>query len=215
MLTQRNRPIVYAVAAIAGIWLLAVAGYQLALSFKMTVDKVRAYEESVDFSRLTGAARENALRKLEAMLNALTLEERNQVWGEIMKRWFAAMTEAEKEAFLEATLPTNFNQTIAAFEQMPADRQKKTIDNALKNLQEQEDSLQSGTGGAPGNGLPGFRKNQGTNQPALSPALADKIKDIGLKSYYSQSSAETKAELAPVLEEMQNVMELSRRNNQP
>jgi hypothetical protein len=215
MLTQRNRPIVFALAAIVGIWLLAVAGYQLALSFKMTADKVRAYEESVDFSKLTGADRENALRKLEAMLNALTLEERNKVWGDIMKRWFAAMTEAEKEAFLEATLPTNFKQTITAFENMPPERKQRTIDNALKNLQDQADRLQAGGSVNAGTGLPGLRKSQGTNQPPLSSELQDKIKSIGLKSYYSQSSAETKAQLAPVLEEMQNVMELSRKNNAP
>ena len=208
MLTPRHRPIVYAVAALAGIWVLAFGGYHLALSLKMTADKVRAYEDSVDFAHLTGTARDQALHKLEGMLNALALEERRQVWGDIMQRWFAAMTEAEKGAFLEATLPTNFKQSLNAFEQLPPDRRQKTIDNALKNLREQEASLHSGNTNA-------WQKRNGTNQPPLTPELEDKIKTIGLKSYYSQSSAETKAELAPVLEEMQSVMELNRRNNAP
>ena len=206
MLTQRHRPIVFAGIAIAAIWVLAFGGYQLAQSFKMTAEKVRAYEQSIDFASLTGADRERALAKLEAMLNGLSLEERNKVWNEIMKRWFPQMTEDEKSGFLQATLPTNFKQTLVAFEKMPEDKRKKTIEKTLKNLRDQEARLETGADST---------NNQGTNQPPITPELEDKIKNIGLKSYYSQSSAETKAELAPVLEEMQNVMQLNRSRNNP
>jgi hypothetical protein len=208
VISQRHRPVIYAVAAIVVIWLLAVAGYQLARHLKLTAEKVRAYEESVDLARLSGADRERALHKLEGMLNGLTLEERRQVWGEILARWFAAMTEAEKGDFLEATMPTGFKQMIGAFEALPPDRRQKTIENTLKNLRESQAEMQAGI-------PPKTALNNSTNQPVLSQELQDKITTIGLKSYYTQSSPETRAELAPVLEEMQNVMELSRKNNGP
>ncbi len=208
MISQRHRPVAYAVAAIVGIWLLAVAGYHLALSLKLTPEKVRAYEESVDFARLSAADREKALQKLAAMLNGLTLEERRKVWGDIMARWFAAMTEAEKGKFLEATMPTGFKQMLGAFEALPPERRQKTIENTLKNLRDSQGQMQAGR-------PPKSPQNSGTNQPVLSPELQDKITTIGLKSYYTQSSPETRAELAPVLEEMQKVMELNRRNNGP
>lgn len=195
--------------AIVVVWMVAVAGYFIAKNSKITADKVLAYEQSVDFAHLTGSARERALRKLEDMLNALSLEDRRRVWREIMSHWFPDMTEAEKGQFIDAVMPTGFKLMMTAFEQLPADQRQRTIDRTLKNLRDQEAKIESG---AP---MP-KPKNNGTNQPPpMSQELQDKITNIGLKSYYSQSTPEMKAQLAPVLEEMQNVMELSRQRNNP
>lgn len=87
MLSRRHRPIIFAITAIAIVWLLAVTGYVVAKNAKMTADKVRAYVESVDFSHLSAAERAKAIKQLADMLNSLSLEERQRARGDIMARW--------------------------------------------------------------------------------------------------------------------------------
>ncbi|MDB6019279.1 MAG: hypothetical protein JWR19_3768 [Pedosphaera sp.] len=193
--------------AIVGIWVVAWAGHWFFESRKMTAEKLRAYVGSVDFSKLTGAARAKALKDLEDRLNALSYEERQRLRGEgLMSDWFAEMTEEEKAQFLEATMPTGFKQMINAFEQLPEEKRHKAIDDALKRMRTANNRAPGGGGAGRG----------GTNGPApISPELEAKIRTMGLNSFYSQSSAQTKAELAPLLEELQHGMESGRMQRGP
>jgi hypothetical protein len=187
-----------ALLAVAVIWVVALAGYFIAKNAKVTAEKVQAYVTAVDLSKLSAAERAEALRKLADMLNRLSLEERREMrMGRTIGDWFAQMTEEEKAAFIEATMPTGFKQMIAAFEELPEEKRKRTVDQAMKRLREEQ---QRGA----------FGESNGTNAPPLSPELEAKVRTIGLKSFYGESSAQTKAELAPLLEEMQRSMESGR-----
>jgi hypothetical protein len=181
--------------------MVAWAGHWLFSNLKMTAEKVRAYVESVDLSKLTGDERARALQRLAEMLNKLSPEERRQMrFGRTAGDWFNQMTEEEKGTFIEATMPTGFKQMISAFEEMPEDKRRRAVDNAMRRLREQRDRAASGEGGAGGGDAP----------PPISPELEAKVRTIGLKSFYSESSAQTKAELAPLLEELQRSMESGR-----
>ena len=135
MLNQRYRPVVHAVPAIALIWLLAGAGYRVAQSTQVTPDRVLAYEQSVNFAALTGTARADAILKLEGMITFLSLNERQQVWPDIITRWFAPMTDAERTQFLTATALPGFKQTPNPLDLMPPDQRQQALDEALKKLQ--------------------------------------------------------------------------------
>jgi hypothetical protein len=201
MFNQRQRPIFLAVGAVVLIWVLAMVGYQIAQNLKVTPDKVRAYVASVDFGRLSEAERDAAIDKLAAMLNALTYEERQSLrFDHTYLKWFQEMTEAEKAKFLAATLPTGFKQMIGAFQDMPADKRTRVVNQAIKQMRDQQQKM-AATGELP---------PQGTNGVVLSQELQDEVTKIGLQSFYSQSTAQTKAELAPFLEEMQRTMEMGR-----
>ncbi len=156
------------------------------------------YVQSLDFGKLDGAERAAVLKNLEDKLNALSYEERQHLRFErFMKDLFPQMSEDEKAQFIEATLPTDFKQTIDAFEKLPEDKRHKAVDDAIKHLRATANA--------------GATDPNGTNAPPpISPELEAEIRTIGLKSFYSQSSAQTKAEVAPFLEEMQHQMESGR-----
>ncbi len=198
MVNQRWRFLIWAVASLAGIWLATWAGHRLIESRRTTAEKVRAYVEKVDISTLKDAPRAKALKSLEDKLNALSYEERQRLRAErLVNGWLAQMTEPEKEQFIEATMPTGFRQMITAFEQLPDDKRRKVIDDALKNLRTQ--NIRPTGGGA--------AKGDANNPPIISPELEAKIRTIGLSELLSKSSAQTKAEVAPLLEELQRWME--------
>ena len=73
----------------------------------------------------------------------------------------------------------------------------RAVDQAVKQLKDARDKMIAG----------GTMPPPGTNSPVLSDELRQKVATIGLKSFYSQSSAQSKAELAPLIEEMQRLME--------
>lgn len=204
MISQRQRPVFLAVIALVVIWVVAVAGYKIAKNAVVTPNKVRAYVTSVNFSHLTAAERAAAIDRLAAMLNALTLEERQSLRLD-RNAWFNEMTEDEKSKFLEATLPTGFKQMLSAFEDMPPDKRQRAVDQAVRQMKDTQQRL-AANGQAP---------TGGTNGVVLSPELRDEVTKIGLKSFYSQSSPQTKAELAPLLEEMQRMMENGRMTRLP
>ncbi len=203
MLNQRQRPIAYALATGVAVWLLAWGGYTIAKHSKMTAEKVRVYLHKVDLHQLSGEARAKALRKLADQLNALPPEERRNArldreWG----RWFKEMTDQEKADFLDATMPSGFKQMLTAFEELPADKRKMAVDDALRRLKKEvsDDPTIREQWQAEGQ----------TPPPQLSEELQKKVTAIGLKSFYTQSSAQAKAELAPLLEELQRAMENGR-----
>ncbi len=199
MLNPRFRPVVYAGLAVAVLWVATLVGYSLVKGTRVTPEKVSAYVASVDLSKLSAEERAKAIQLLADKLNALSYEDRRRTRLEgTAWKWFEQMTEAEKSAFVDKTMPTGFKQMLSAFEQMPDDRRRRVVDNALRRLREAQSEIGS---------RDPSQIAAGTNgPPPLSPELQAKIRSIGLKSFYSQSSAQTKAELAPVLEELQRVM---------
>ena len=200
-MNSHKRTILLALVSIVGVWLLAWTGFTIAKNSKMTAEKLRAYIEKTDLRKLSGEARAKALRELADKLNALSPEERRRARAErLWNDLFAQMTEEEKAAFLDATMPTGFKQMIDAFEKLPEDKRKKAIDDSIKRMREARENGEAGNGGG----------QRGTNGPAISPELQQRMAELGLKTFYKESSAQMKAEAAPLLEEIQKNMESGR-----
>ncbi|MBN2506148.1 MAG: hypothetical protein JXQ71_05590 [Verrucomicrobia bacterium] len=200
-MNSQRRTIGLALLALVAVWLVAWAGHGWARKSRMTVAKVHQFVESVDFATLQGSDRQRALRQLADKLNALPFEERREVrlrrhW----ESWFAHMTETEKEEFIEATFPTGLKQMIAAFERLPEERRRRMLDESLRRLRD------AGPEDSPPGSPSAFPADHGS-PPRISPELEARIRSLGLQTFIAESSAQTKAEVAPLLEEIQRILE--------
>jgi len=191
------------VAILVVAWVVAIAGYSISKNSKMTADKLRAFTQSVDLRKLSGEARLKAIRELAEKMNRLSPEGRRKARLErVWQGWIEEMTDEEKGTFIDLTMPTGFKQMLASFEQLPEERRRRAIGDAMKRLKEAQEQMKEDGGPSP---------DSGTNAPlVLSEELQQKITKIGLKTFYSESSAQTKAEMAPLLEELQRTMESGR-----
>jgi hypothetical protein len=184
-----------AALAIVLAWVLALSGYLISKHSRMTAEKVDRYLHSLNLAHLSSADRLKALKNLAQKVNALSPEER-QRWRMDMD-WFQQLSDEEKAYFIEAFLPGEMQLALKMFEQWPRERQRQEIDNALRELRAHaaNPDAYSHAGLA------------GSNGPVLSPELDQKVRTMGLNALYSKGSAQTRAELAPLLMEIQRQFE--------
>jgi len=190
-----QRPLYLAAAAILVTWLLAWTGYALAKRSRMTAERVTAYQNSLDLERMSAEQRRKALQALVDKLNALSADERSR-WH-FGRDWFRRLTDEEKNQFIDGFLPGEMKRALSFFEHLPKEQQQKDINDAMRELRQHA----SDGGSASAHGT------VDTNGPLVSPGLDRKIRTMGLNALYSQSTAQTKAELAPLLLEVQRQME--------
>ena len=200
MSKHRNRPLLIGLGAMVLAWLLAWSSYVICKHSRMTAEKVNEYQRSIDLARLSAADRLKALKTLAEKLNALSPEER-QLWR-LDLEWFRQLSDEEKAFFIDAFLPGEMQVALRMFEQWPKERQQEEIDKALKELR----SNAADPGSMKFSGL------RGTNAPVINPELDKKIRTIGLTTLYSKGSAQTKADLAPLLMEVQRQFESGQLN---
>jgi hypothetical protein len=131
----------------------------------------------------TEAARAKTIAHVSDMLNGISFEDRQTLQGHgVTRDFFKELTPDEQSAFLDATLPSGFKQMMDAFNKMDPDKRRKFVDHALEEAKKHE-------GEAP--------------PPGFDDKMAQKMISQGLRSFYSDASADVKLDLAPLIEQMQ------------
>jgi hypothetical protein len=168
---------------IAGVWLLAGAAIYWSRHAAPTAQSVAASLKSADLAAKSGAARSRAIESVERQLNELSLEERQRLQrSDATRQFFLSLTQEERLAFLDATLPAGFKQWMDAFNKMDRAQRKQIVDRTLAQMKEHE-----------GDGPP----------PAQNDEVAQRFVDQGMRSFYKDADADTKLDLAPLIEQMQ------------
>jgi len=170
-------------ALLAGVWIIAAVVIHFASASQPTAASVTAYARGIDLDTLQGAARARAIERMEKMVNRVSFQERQQLDRDhISHDFFRKLSPDEQNAYLDATLPTGFQQLMESFNKMDPLKRKQIVTEALARMKEHE-------GQGP---RPGFDSN-----------VAQHVIDQGLKSFYRDASADVKLDLAPLAEQMQ------------
>lgn len=187
-------------AALAVIWvgvwgLLTTAGV-----FEVTPDKVFAFVEGKPIAEIEDLeARREWLEELAGMVNQFNFQQRqkfregirelgNGQAGEEDGFW-GGLDRDERAYFVDLTMSASFKQMMKGFNEMEDDERRAFVERARGDMEKR--------GGDP----------EMARLEREDSELYDRIVNEGMESYYRDASAETKRDLAPLMEEMQRLME--------
>jgi len=181
------------------IWLVAGAGMKLSQGQQPTVEKVVAHLEQPIPPVTMTEPRQKYLRTLAEKVNGLDYENRRQLgMRRVLDETFASMTLEERNRFLDETLPQGFQQIIERFNQMEPEERQAAVDRAMADLQELEMAA----------GSEDIRRTR----DRLEDGTLQRVIGQGFESYLQNASAETKLDLAPLIEQIQRNMQGLRRS---
>ncbi|MHA3775354.1 hypothetical protein ACXR0O_27845 [Verrucomicrobiota bacterium sgz303538] len=134
------------------------------------------------------------MKSVADQLNGLTYEQRREVrMGKQLDKFFRTLSPEEQSRFLDLTLPTGFKQMMEAFNKMDAEKRKRFVDRALEDM----------------------RKDGGNDGRDPDDPHVQKMVQEGLRSFYSDASADVKMDFAPLIEQMQKNLQWGRGNENP
>jgi len=201
---SRRRIVVQAIAVLAIVWAV-VAGVRIfAGSKKITAERLeqRITEANfVDWSERENPAgreakrREDDIREIADMVNRLDFRERERNRrSPANEEFFRKLSAAEKSLFLDLTVMESMNRFMEALDSMPPEQRRKFVEQGLREVAEgrtEEDIARA--------------KELGTD-------LLEKISREGMRAYFEKSSAQTKLDLAPLMEAINETMQGLRGN---
>jgi hypothetical protein len=177
------------------VWgVLKVAGF-----FEVTPEKVAVFMAERPIGGIADeAARRNWLDEVAGMVNQLDFEQRREFRegneagrrgeGEGSGGFWEELSREERMYFVDLTMGTAFKQMMKGFNEMDADERKAFVDRARADLVRQG------------------RDPEMERLEREDEEMYDKIVNEGMESYYRDANADTKRDLAPLMEEMQRLM---------
>jgi len=185
----------------AGVW--AVRAY--AGSKKTTADglsRAMAQANFADWSvpdtahdAAEAKRRDQTLRAIADQVNRLDFQEREKNRRtRAGEAFFHQLSPAEKTLFIELTVMESMNRCLESLDTMPPAQRKKFVEQGLKELED------------------GRTAEQLARAKELGADLLEKISQEGMRAYFEKSSTETKLDLAPLIEAVNETMQGLRGN---
>lgn len=189
------RPLLFALLAIAAIW-GAVAGVMKATEkHTSTPEKVQALMATAPWyenENTDEVTRKAYLDEVIAHVNRLDFDQRRQTRDgdrTIGQRFMDSLTKEERLRFIQETVEQHFRSVMKAFNQMDREERKRVVAQAQRDMQRNTVDDQN------------MRRLEEEDEKVF-----ENVVEKGLGAYYEDASAETKIDLAPLMEQMQQRM---------
>jgi hypothetical protein len=195
--------ILKAAAVLVLVWVVVFAVRSMAASKKITaqrLDREIAGLRFEDWSESTGSGgdtkeREEDIRRIAGMVNRLDFSEREKNReSRATEDFFRKLNAREKNIFVDLTIVETMGRFMEALDQMPPDQRKKFVEQGMREIQE------------------GRTEEEMARAQELDDELLTKISQEGMRAYFNEASADTKLDLAPLMEAMNEVMQGLRGN---
>jgi hypothetical protein len=139
--------------------------------------------------------REGTLRDIAGMVNRLDFQEREKNReNRSGEAFFRKLSPKEKSLFIELTVMESMSRFMQSLDAMAPEQRKKFVEQGLKEIRE------------------GRTEAEMARADELGEDLLNKISEEGMKAYFQKSSADTKLDLAPLMEAMNEAMQGLRGN---
>lgn len=185
------------------IWILVFAVRSVAASKKITAERLENEISELafdDWSEDSGSSseaeeRENEIRRIADMVNRLDFAERQKNReNQSAEDFFRKLDAREKNLFVDLTIVETMGRFMEALDQMPPEQRKEFVQKGLSEIQE------------------GRTEADMARAQEMDEDLLTKISEEGMRAYFNKASADTKLDLAPLMEAMNEVMQGLRGN---
>jgi hypothetical protein len=190
-------------AVLALVWALVFAVRSVASGKKVTAERLDREVlalDLADWSETPGSGalaekREKEIRRISEMVNKLDFKERQKNRdSRAGEKFFRKLSVTEKNLFIDLTIVESMGRFMEALDQMPEEQRKKFVAQGLKEIQD------------------GRTEAEMERAKEMDNRLLTKISEEGMRAYFDKASADTKLDLAPLMEAMNEVMQGLRGN---
>ena len=202
---RQGKVIFRAVVVLAAVWAIVWGIRSFAGSKKMTAERLNQEIRNANFDDWSdreaaedsseGKRRLKEISRISEMVNRLDFQEREKNReSRAGEEFFRKLSGQEKNLFIELTVVESMNRFMESLDAMPPDQRKKFVEKGLKEIEA------------------GRTEDDMARADALGADLVEKISQEGMRAYFEKSSTQTKLDLAPLMEAVNETMQGLRGN---
>ena len=192
---RRSRVLLQTLLLLVLIW-GAVAGLRAVAGAKqVTAEKVTAVIDAAamaDWSERSGTdkTREEKLRNIAGLVNRLDFAERQKTRGyRSSERFYRVLSNDEKKLFIDLTVRESMGKFMEAIDSLPPEKRKEFVEQGLEEIES------------------GKTAEEMARAKELGDDLLETIAGEGMRAYFEKANTDTKLDLAPLMESMNEVMQ--------